>query len=319
MPHWDFKGPIHPVVYRQRLPWTLQKVVYRKAFQPLLEKLDRGDLVYVHNRPQYAAVLATLAKQHGIQVVLHMHNSHLIRSNKGQLNALRKTPVVFCSEFVRREANTALPNHFKSTWVVYNGADGTQFYPVARGEKSIPTVVFTGRLQPYKGVHILMEAMRILQGNGIEAKCKIVGASGFGLSKATRYTRKLKHIRPENTELVGYKSGESLAELVRNADIFCSPSIFNDPFPLAPLEAMAAGLPVVASNVGGLPEALAYGGGVLVPPDAPKALASALERLVTDNSYREELGQQARASYNDHFQWSSVRDQYDRVIQRIAS
>ena len=80
---------------------------------------------------------------------------------------------------------------------------------------------------------------------------------------------------------------------------------------------MAAGLPVVASNVGGLPEALAHGGGVLVAPDDPKALASALERLVTDGSYREELGQQARASYSDHFQWSSVREQYCQVLQRI--
>ena len=185
LPHWDFKGPIHPVVYRQRLPWSLQKLVYRKVFQPLLDKLNRGDIIYVHNRPQYAAVLSRMAKPHGIRVVLHMHNSHLIRSNGGQLEALRKTPIIFCSEFLRSEANTAVSNHFESTWVVYGGADGARFYPVERDRKPVPTVVFTGRLQPYKGVHILMEAMRILQSNGIEAKCKIAGASGFGLSRDT--------------------------------------------------------------------------------------------------------------------------------------
>ena len=91
---------------------------------------------------------------------------------------------------------------------------------------------------------------------------------------------KLERTRPGNTELVGYKSGSEFANLLRQADIFCCPSIWDDPFPLAPLEAMAAGLPVVASRTGGIPEALAYGGGLLVPPNDVVALAAALQKLI---------------------------------------
>ncbi len=248
-----------------------------------------------------------------------MHNSMLLQANKGQINALRHTPIVFCSEFLRTEAITALPNKFEKTFIVYNGADGVKFRPPTRDHTAVPTVIFTGRVVPYKGVHVLLEAMRILEKNGTIAKCQIVGGSGFGGSKGTRYTRKLERLKPNNTELVGYKSGEALAEMLRNANIFCCPSIWNDPFPLAPLEAMATGLPVVASNVGGIPEALAYGGGLLVPRNNPEELAAALKKLIEDVTYREEMGRSGYASYLKHFLWDNVREQYEQVIQEIST
>lgn len=316
LPNWSSVGPIHPVIYRS--PWPLQRSIYLYLFQDLLRRVKRGDIVYVHNRPACAATLATIAERYGIQVVLHMHNSMLLQANRGQRKALRQTPIVFCSQFLRREAAAALPNQFEKTYVVYNGADGIKFRRPDRDRNSIPTVIFTGRLVPYKGVHILLEAMRILENNGVAAKCQIVGGSGFGKSKGTRYTRKLERLKPNNTELVGYKSGAALAELLGNASIFCCPSIWNDPFPLAPLEAMATGLPVVASNVGGIPEALAYGGGLLVPPNNPEALAEALRKLIEDPNYRHEMGEQGHASYLDHFVWDRVIDQYEVVIDQLS-
>jgi spore coat protein SA len=322
MPHWSSVATVHPVIYRS--PWPIQKWTYIYLFQDLLQKVKRGDVVYVHNRPACAATLASIAEKYGIQVVLHMHNSMLLQANKGQINALRQTPIVFCSEFLRNEflgtkAVLASPKQFEKTYVVYNGADGVKFRPPERDHNAVPTVIFTGRLVPYKGVHVLLDAMRILEKNGVVARCQIVGGSGFGGSKGTRYTRKLEHLKPNNTELVGYKSGEALAEMLRNASIFCCPSIWNDPFPLAPLEAMATGLPVVASNVGGIPEALAYGGGLLVPGNNPEALAAALTKLIEDVAYREVMGQSGYASYLEHFVWEKVRDQYEQVLQLIST
>jgi spore coat protein SA len=321
MPRWSSVATVHPAIYRS--PWPIQRWTYIYLFQDLLQKVKRGDVVYVHNRPACAATLASIAEKYGIQVVLHMHNSMLLQANKGQINALRHTPIVFCSEFLRNEfletqAALVSPNRFEKTYVVYNGADGVKFRPPERDHNAVPTVIFTGRLVPYKGVHVLLDAMRILEKSGVVAKCQIVGGSGFGGSKGTRYTRKLERLKPNNTELVGYKSGQALAEMLRNANIFCCPSIWNDPFPLAPLEAMATGLPVVASNVGGIPEALAYGGGLLVPGNNPEALAAALRKLIEDVAYREEMGRSGYASYLEHFVWEKVRDQYEQVLQLIS-
>jgi spore coat protein SA len=315
LPHWSLTDPIHPVLYR--IPWIMQKYAYLFVFRSLLEKMRQGDVLYVHNRPESAAALASVAAHYGVQVVLHMHNSHLLRANRGQLNALRETPIVFCSEFLRKEVQAALPDHFKSTHVVYNGADARKFRAAKREQHSIPTIIYTGRLVPYKGIHVLLEAMRILERHGVRAICKIVGGATFGNSRPTRYVRSLKRQQPGNTEFVGYVTGDALADLLRGADIFCCPSIWNDPFPLAPLEAMATGLPIVASNTGGLGEMLAYGGGILVPPNDPEELAAALERLVKDVAYREDLSGEALVSFNKHFFWAEVRDQYERVVREL--
>lgn len=316
MPNWRHTHPVHPLLYR--LPWHLQKAVYLKVFQPLLEKVKPGDILYIHNAPESASTLATVAERLGVKVVLHMHNSHLTRASRGQLAALKKLPIVFVSEFLRKEIHAAFPGHFATTHVVYNGADDAKFQFVQRDTKTTPTVVFTGRLVGYKGVHILLEAMRLLQKRGVEAKCQIVGRAYFASDKSTLYTRRLNRLRPSNSELVGYKSGSALARLLQNAHIFCCPSIWNDPFPLAPIEAMATGLPVVASKTGGIPEMLAHGGGILVPGNNPLALAGALETLVKDVPQREQLGAAATDAFRNYFLWSSVRRQYDSVIGSLS-
>ena len=316
MPYWHLTNPVHPLLYR--LPWRMQRITYLTIFRLLLRKIKAGDLLYVHNRPEVASVLSSVARTYGITIVLHMHNSHLTHANRGQLKALRKTAIVFCSRFLKDEADSKLPNAFEKTYVVHNGADEKKFGRSNRPLTPSPTIIFTGRLVHYKGVHILLEAMRILESKAIKVNCKVVGTAAFGRKRETMYTRRLRKMKPYNTELVGYKSGHALADMLRSSNIFCCPSIWNDPFPLAPLEAMATGLPVVASNVGGIPEALHYGGGLLVPPNNSEMLADSLETLVRDPSLRAALGDRARTSIEEHFLWTAVRHQYEQVIQDVS-
>ena len=315
--NWDRCNQIHPLLYRS--PWAVQKIIYRRVLQPVLERLKAGDILYIHNRPECAEVLAVAAAERGIRVVLHMHNSLLHPRSKKHLPALKHIPVVFCSEFLRQEVNAAYPGCLQQTSVVYNGADGSKFRAEVRKQKTVPEIIFAGRLVPYKGVHVLLGAMDILQSRGIKAKCTVVGGSAFGGSKPTRYVHKLRRTSPSNTELIGYRAGTELADLLRNADIFCCPSIWNDPFPMAILEAMATGLPVVASEAGGIPEQLAHGGGVTVPPNDEKALAKELQRLLDDESYRQRLSGEALTASRDYFLWDSVQRQYQSFIRGLAS
>jgi spore coat protein SA len=317
LPKWSYTHPVHPVLYR--LPWEMQKSIYLQVFRPLLQRLKPGDILYVHNKPVCAAVLATVAGQFGFHLILHMHNSLLARTTNKQRAAMKHLPIVFCSEFLRSEFRSMWRDHEAPTCVVYNGADGQKFRVASRKSNAEPEIIFTGRLVPYKGVHILFEAMRILDHRRVEARCTIVGAAGFGVNRGTAYIRKLKRIRPQNTTMLGYRSGDDLASLLRQADIFCCPSIWNDPFPLAPLEAMASGLPVVASRTGGIPEALAYGGGSMVPPNDPKALADELQALIRDGAHREQVGKEALQAFRNHFLWENAREQYQSFVARIAS
>jgi spore coat protein SA len=316
LPHWDRCNQVHPAIYRA--PWMIQRPIYLRLLRPVVERLNRGDILYIHNRPECADVLAPIAEQRGFRLVLHMHNSLLHPFTRKHIPALKGVPVVFCSEFIRREAVSAYPS-LRHTHVVYNGADGNKFRAQVRPPKPVPEIIFTGRLVPYKGVHVLLGAMDILQSRGIKAKCTIVGGSAFGGSRPTRYVHKLRRLRPSNTELVGYRAGVELADLLRNADIFCCPSIWNDPFPMSLLEAMATGLPVVASKAGGIPEQLAHGGGVMVPPDDKEALAKGLEQLLNDDSFRQRLAGEALQASRGHFLWDSVRHQYQSVVRGLAS
>jgi spore coat protein SA len=161
--------------------------------------------------------------------------------------------------------------------------------------------------------------MRLLHAKGVRGRAKIIGGAAFGDSKPTRYMESLWRSAPPNIEFHKYCSGMELAARFREADIFCLPSSFDDPFPLAPLEAMASRLPVVATRSGGIPEAFADGGAILVPKDDPAELALALEKLLTDPALRSQVAEAGFASYKRSFTWPAIRHRYHELVDEIRS
>jgi spore coat protein SA len=146
----------------------------------------------------------------------------------------------------------------------------------------------------------------------------IVGGAQFGASEPTEYGRELLRSAPPNLHFHPYCAGKQLAGLLREADIFCLPSTWHDPFPLAPLEAMATGLPVVATRSGGIPEALFYGGGMLVERGSVEELASAIEMLALDPILRRKLARESLRSFVNHFRWPTVVDNYQVIVDRTV-
>jgi spore coat protein SA len=226
---------------------------------------------------------------------------------------------VFVSRFLQEEAHQKLSN-LKNSVVLYNGASNKVFYPASISEEKKeagPIILFASRLVPEKGVHVFVAAMRRLHERGVRAEGSIVGASGFGGSKTTEYIRELRRNAPPNVQFHGYCAGQALGDTFRRADIFCLPSIWQDPLPLAVLEAMASGLPVVATHSGGIPEMLAGGGGVLVSRDSVEELTRALEQLVNDAPLRRRMGQDGYASFAKNYTWTAVYENYRQIVDSI--
>ena len=147
---------------------------------------------------------------------------------------------------------------------------------------------------------------------------RIIGASGFGSShRVTRYVRTLLRDAPHNVQFAGYRPGSALAEEFRRAHIFSCPSVWEEPFGLVNVEAMASGLASVSTRSGGIPEIFAEGGGILVNPNSGEELAAALERLITDDALRLKIGRDAYQNFKRNFTWRSVHKRYGELLASL--
>jgi spore coat protein SA len=301
------------------LPWFVHLRVVRSIFLPLLRRLRPRDIVWIHNRPEFAVALTPRIHRAGGQVVLHLHNSHLVEGPERLMRQVCVDRLVFVSEFLRQQAHQKFPQAGASA-VLYNGADQSIFYPggKARKDSAPATVLFAGRLVEDKGVHVLLDAMKLLEAQAVPLQALIVGSSNFGMGEETEYIRRLKASSPNTVEFLPYRTGKALGELFRAADMFCSPSIWDEPFGMVNVEALASGLPVVSTVGGGANEIFARGGGILVERRSPVALASALRRLVENPDLRARLGQQGYAAFLERFTWSNARTQVQQIQNALC-
>jgi phosphatidyl-myo-inositol alpha-mannosyltransferase len=227
-----------------------------------------------------------------------------------------------------RIAVSAAARHFIDRYfpgdykVIPNGVDLTRFQravPVARWQDGKRNILFVGRLEPRKGALDLLKAYRILRKTGCECRLLIVG-SGPQEREARRYvlTRKLRDV-----EFLGRVSDTERDQLFRTADVFVSPATGRESFGIVLLEAMAAGAPIVASDIHG------YKGVVrrdreamLVPPRSPKAIAAATAQLLRDDELRARMSAAGRKRAED-FSWprvtAKVDDYYGFVVRRLAA
>lgn len=193
---------------------------------------------------------------------------------------------------------------------VGNAVDTAAFRPDAGAsapdplaELEGPLVGFVGGLHDYKGVHDLATAIE-----RAETEYTVVVA-GDGPERA-RLERRLGN----RGRLLGAVPYESMPAVYDALDVFVLPS-WTEGLPRVVLEAQAAGVPVVATTVGGVPEAITDGEtGLLVPPRDPGRLAAALDRLVAEPDERRRLGDAGRATVTAEFSWSALRDRYETAL-----
>jgi glycosyltransferase involved in cell wall biosynthesis len=209
------------------------------------------------------------------------------------------TTVTICvSENERRAGLAARACAEATTVVIRNGVDSTAPEP-DRPPEGEPRVVMVGRLQAPKDPLTLVRALATLQGRDVEALLVGDGPDRAAVEKEVR------RLELESVRLLGQRN--DVAELLRTAAIFVL-STRSEGLPLSILEAMAVGLPVIASNVGGVPELVVDGEtGVLVPPGDPHSLAGAIERLLGNPALLRQLGEAGRARVREHFDLAAVR------------
>lgn len=182
--------------------------------------------------------------------------------------------------------------------LVYHGVDLSRFRPGRRAEASaIPTILSVGRLVDKKGFPHLVRACGILKAQGRRFECDIYGSGPLrGELLALIGELELDGV----VRLRGSRTQDDLVSVYQQADVFAlAPRVLQngdrDGIPNVLLEASASGLPIVTTDVSGIPELVdPERTGLLVPPDDPGALADALGRLLEDDAFRGRLGRAAR-------------------------
>lgn len=152
------------------------------------------------------------------------------------------------------------------------------------------TLLFLGRLEEEKGVFVLIEALALLAGRYPALRAVVAGEGNMDALRAAATAAGV----PERLELPGWVAGEAKARLLARAGLFVLPSRFEG-LPMALLEAQAAGLPVVATRVGGIPQVVTDGvNGLLADPDDVASLVEALVPLLADVELARRMGEIGR-------------------------
>lgn len=303
------------------------------------------ELVHLHNTPQWVPALH--AAMPTARVVLQMHCewlSELPRTTAGLDGVAR---VVAVSEQIAAGIREHRPERADDVVVVPNGVDTTRFRPRGRtdperlrhelGLHDGPVILFVGRLSAEKGLHVLLEALPRIAAAAPTAQVVLVGpAHGLRsplptlervelqgkLEWRARYVDHLRRLAahaPLDVHFAGKISHESLPLVYALADVYVQPSVF-EAFGLPVVEAMAAGVPVVVSSGGALPELVRPdGAGIVVPTGDAGALGDAVAAILGDRSLAVRLGAAGRARAVRDFSWETVADRlaavYDDVLR----
>jgi glycosyltransferase involved in cell wall biosynthesis len=207
--------------------------------------------------------------------------------------------------------------------VVYSGVvihDGT-LIPRATSASPllIPAVGLIGRISPWKGQKVLIEAALLLKQRGVRCVCRIIGAALFNehdYEQSLRDDVKSRGLEAD-VQFVGFKS-DIQAEIAQ-LSIVVHASITPEPFGQVVVEGMAAGKPVIATRGGGVLEIIEHGvSGVLVDPGDPVQLADAIERLLADPVASTALGHAGRARAIERFSIDRVARDVEALYQRLT-
>jgi glycosyltransferase involved in cell wall biosynthesis len=299
--------------FRLGIPYPIPSVASYKTF---LESVKSSDLIHVHGHPYLSSLIAAkIAKKYSKPLVLTQHNTFIEYNNFW--DEIEKLNDLAIGREVLKEAekiivvSNATKNYVLSLGadsekirVLHNGVDVNRFRPLAGVKEEIrkklgiskdASVVLTVRRLVYKnGIDTLIESAKVAVKKNPRLVFLVVGKGpDFGKVK-----EKIEELGiQENFRLTGFISDEALPFYYNVADFFVLPSKSGEGLPLVALEAMACGVPVIATNVGGISEVMEEGYGKLVPPNSPDSLAEAIlefshsDLLVLKNDLRKMVEQ----------------------------
>lgn len=321
--------PTHPGELRRALGYVLRMenggaagrlrgIALLPSAARLIRSLRRNQAGHLHvhsfgNAAHLAAIAHICA---GIPYTLTLHGSLAVWGGDIALKASHAARVFSVTRPLKDELSAYYPS--ERIEVLPMGIDVRKFFPRSASAQRLPdpfTVVTVARLHPSKGHVYALQALRRLRDDGVSIRYRIVG-SGDHRPSIEDDIAELGLDR--DVELLGPRSSDEISDILKDADALVLPSVgLGEAAPVSVMEAMASGLPVVCSRIGGTADMIEDGeDGLLVEQKDVDGLVGALRRLVEDPAERSRLGENARRTAEDRFDGRRVSG---RVLSAIRS
>lgn len=293
------------------------------------------DIIHIQHSSQFLPAIRALNPN--AKLVLHLHAEWFPQANFEMLaKRLQHVDLVTTiSDYITEKIRRDFPQIADRCETLYNGIHSEEFnheknYLAARS-RPIKRIMFAGRVSPEKGVHTLLEAFDLVVKRYPAVQLDIVGWQWSGSMEETfsmndtalinrlrplyseDYMAQLRRkLTPETVNKVSFPGAVPRAELVDrfyDADIFVFPSIWDEGYGIPPVEAMAAGVAVVATRSGAVVETVQDGKtGFLVNKEDVQAMADAIVRLLEDDDLLETMGKAGRQRALEFFTWERVAE-----------
>jgi glycosyltransferase involved in cell wall biosynthesis len=278
--------------FRLGIPYAIPQV---NSFKTFLETIKANDLIHVHGHPYLSSLLAAkIAKRYGKPLVLTQHNT-FIKYNNIWDTAEMVNDLAIGKQVLKEADKIVVVSNATKNYVLSLGANAAKIRVLHNGVdlkrfKPLPEV--KGEMRKKLGISqdacVVMTVRRLVYKNGIDT---LIESAGIAVKKNPKLVFVVVGKGPDfeeikerivqlgmqrNFRLMGFISDKDLPFYYNLADLFVLPSKSGEGLPLVALEAMACGLPVVATNVGGTSEVMSEEYGKLVQPNSPNSLAEAI-------------------------------------------
>jgi glycosyltransferase involved in cell wall biosynthesis len=256
-----------------------------RAVRRVVKIIRQGDYRLVHAHTVRTLLVGGLAAAiAGVPLVYHVHSPTTHDTTHRWRNRLNGLIERLCLRRVSRaiSVSQAMADHIAGEGfdparitVVPNGTPSPSALPPRRPSRECWTLGMVALFRPRKGIEVLLEAMALLRRRGIRVNLRAVGA--FESSKYESEIAAHVHRLELNEQVVWTGFSRCVAAELQKIDLLTLPSLFGEGLPMVVLEAMAAGVPIVASRVPGVWEAIRHGiDGVLTDPADAESLAAAI-------------------------------------------
>ncbi|MEM2939761.1 MAG: glycosyltransferase family 4 protein [Candidatus Bathyarchaeia archaeon] len=313
--------------------WTFLFNHFMEKKVAMLSKDVKFDIVHAHDwlvapvsiaskyylkTPLVSTVHSTeVGRSHG----LHSPDSYLIDGIEWWLTYESKR-IIVTSNSMKREVEEHFRLPSEKIEVIPNAIDLSKYNIIVNREvvkrrfginPDERIVLFIGRLVPQKGVEYLIMATPKIIGQHPEARIVIVGD---GWAKDHLWNQAVSTGCQHKITFLGFLSDQDLIELTLSSDVLVIPSIY-EPFGIVALEGMAAGVPIVASNTGGLAEIIEHDyTGFLAYKENPDSIAWGVNKILSDPGYASWLVQNAKKKIQEVYSWEAVARRTIKVYEK---